>query len=551
MDEKIRERAASAEVRKYNEAGEDKSAGPVPEEGELINVSGHVQELDRTFGVWSICNMAVMSDNAWAAGGGTLVIALYNGGGPGVMFGLIAATFFYCFIAAALAELSSAMPTSANVYHWASVTAGPKWGRICSFYAGWWNALAWVFGAASVSLSAANAVVAMYELHHPDYLPKNSHVFVAYLGICIIDSALVLFGQRILAKLSNVFGALCILIVFVTILVCAIMPSQTGAGYATNAFVWTDWQNLTGYSSDGFVFLLGMLNGAFAIGTPDGVCHLCEEIPRPRKNIPIGVACQLAAGFLTTFFYYIALFYAVTSLDAVQNSRIISLPLAGIYQQATRSDAGTTGLLFIFFLDVVITVPGAYVTAGRMLWTLGRDEATPIAGFVRKVSPRWRNPFNAQLLVAALITILGLIYIGSVQAFTAFTGVFAIFTTMSYLAAMLPNMLTARKYVKPGPFWIPSPWSYIVYGIASAYIIVFNVIYMFPYALPVDATTMNYSCVMTGGITILLSLWYLWKRTRGYKGPAVLQEAHDDIMEGLVGLTKAEEEERRLRSGLI
>ncbi|KAL9622770.1 MAG: hypothetical protein Q9160_002889 [Pyrenula sp. 1 TL-2023] len=38
-----------------------------------INASGHVQELDRKFGVWSICSIAIAVDNAWAAGSGSLV----------------------------------------------------------------------------------------------------------------------------------------------------------------------------------------------------------------------------------------------------------------------------------------------------------------------------------------------------------------------------------------------------------------------------------------------------------------------------------------------
>lgn len=56
------------------------------------------------------------------------------------------------------------------------------------------------------------------------------------------------------------------------------MPSRDGAGYASNEFVWTDWNNITGYS-DGFTFLAGMLNGAFAIGAIDCVTHIAEEIP--------------------------------------------------------------------------------------------------------------------------------------------------------------------------------------------------------------------------------------------------------------------------------
>ena len=39
-------------------------------------------------------------------------------------------------------------------------------------------------------------------------------------------------------------------------------------------------QSGKGYTSSGFVFLLGMLNGAFSVGTPDLVTHLAEEVPQ-------------------------------------------------------------------------------------------------------------------------------------------------------------------------------------------------------------------------------------------------------------------------------
>lgn len=222
------------------------------------------------------------------------------------MYGLIAATIAYGFIGAGLAELSSAIPSSANVYHWASVTPGPRYGRVCSWFAGWWNCIAWIFGAASTSLFAANAVMAMYTLYHPNFTPERWQIFIAYLVIIWLDTAIVCFGQKYIAKFATVSGSLCLVLVFVTVLVCAIMPSQTGAGYASDSFVWTDWQNLTGWSSNGLVFLMGMINGAYAIGTPDGVCHICEEIPKPKVNVPKGIAAQLIAGFFTTFVFYIA-----------------------------------------------------------------------------------------------------------------------------------------------------------------------------------------------------------------------------------------------------
>lgn len=79
---------------------------------------------------------------------------------------------------------------------------------------------------------------------------------------------------------SNIGGFLVIAGVVITIIVCATMPYVNGTGYATNAFVWKDWVNTTGYSSNGFVFVAGMLNGAYAVGTPDCVSHLAEEIPQ-------------------------------------------------------------------------------------------------------------------------------------------------------------------------------------------------------------------------------------------------------------------------------
>jgi choline transport protein len=55
---------------------------------EVINASGHKQEVDRNFGFWSICALSVCADNAWAAGGGSLVVAFYNGGAPGIIYEL-------------------------------------------------------------------------------------------------------------------------------------------------------------------------------------------------------------------------------------------------------------------------------------------------------------------------------------------------------------------------------------------------------------------------------------------------------------------------------
>jgi choline transport protein len=59
---------------------EDKKL-PVPEEvsveaGEIINASGHRDQLQRQYGILSICGMALTVDNAWVAIGTSMNVAI-------------------------------------------------------------------------------------------------------------------------------------------------------------------------------------------------------------------------------------------------------------------------------------------------------------------------------------------------------------------------------------------------------------------------------------------------------------------------------------------
>lgn len=126
-------------------------------------------------------------------------------------------------------------------------------------------------------------------LYHPDYVPERWQIFIAFLIIQWLTCALVLFGQRILPIVFNIMGVLSLVFWFVTLMVVAIMPSTHGNGYASTAFVWRDWENLTGYSSDGFVFLAGMLNGAYALGTIDSVAH---SKSRNLGSLPSIIQCN-------------------------------------------------------------------------------------------------------------------------------------------------------------------------------------------------------------------------------------------------------------------
>ncbi|KAI4221861.1 MAG: hypothetical protein L6R36_006588 [Xanthoria steineri] len=244
-----------------------------------LNVSGHKQELQRNFNPLSLCALAITTGNVWIGLGGAITVAIYNGGPPGVIYEFIAVSVAYWIIAASIAELSSAIPSAGGVYHWATVTAG-RYGRVCGWFAGWWNCLAWLLGTAAITQILASLTVSMYAVTHEGFVTQLWHILVAYLLFTWIDTFIVLYLNRALPAIETIAGFFVVAGCIITIVVCAVLPYVGDRPYATHASVWKDWTNQTGYSSDGFVFCLGMLNGAFSVGTPDMLSHLAEEVPK-------------------------------------------------------------------------------------------------------------------------------------------------------------------------------------------------------------------------------------------------------------------------------
>ena len=160
------------------------------------------------------------------------------------------------------------------------MTAG-RYGRIVGFFGGWWNYLGWTVAFASGVQITSLMVTSMYAIYHPDLTVQTWHVFVTYMiQVCILFSVAI-WWNRILPSIELIGGVLTVLFCIITIIICVVLRGRGDpAANATDAFVWRDWQNLTGWTSDGFIFLLGMLNGAFTMGTPDIITHLAEEVPR-------------------------------------------------------------------------------------------------------------------------------------------------------------------------------------------------------------------------------------------------------------------------------
>jgi amino acid transporter len=325
-------------------------------------------------------------------------------------------------------QFASSVPTAGGVYHWATIAGGPSYGRVLGFFTGWINFYGWMFDLAALVQITANISVNMYITYHGDtYEPQAWHVYVAYLLILWFCAAFVIFANRFIPATQNAGMFFVIVGGIITIIVISAMSKQ----HASNYLVWGSFEenNLTGYSG-GLAFLLGVLNGAFTIGTPDAITHMAEELPHPRRDLPKAIGLQLGLGFLCklersmlqrymriitnhalfldAFCFAIALFYSITDLSALQ-SGFNTYPLANIYSQATANADGslnlgaTFGLLFIIWCSSMLCCIGTVLTNSRIYWALARDNAVPLSGLFGKVNETLSCPIPATLFVGEFI----------------------------------------------------------------------------------------------------------------------------------------------------
>src|ERR1041385_7513946 len=171
---------------------------PAPEldrgqsDSQTLHQFGYAQELLRDMGGFS--NFAIsFSIISILTGAVTLYGTGLNAGGPVVMsLGWPLVTLFVLFVAAALAELASAIPTSGALYHWASLLGGPGWGWLTA----WLNLIGLIAAIAGIDYGCAQFMAPLLGL------PETSANFMIIFAVLLLSHALLNHvGIRTVARL--------------------------------------------------------------------------------------------------------------------------------------------------------------------------------------------------------------------------------------------------------------------------------------------------------------------------------------------------------------
>lgn len=206
------------------------------------------------------------------------------------------------------------------------------------------------------------------------------------------------------------------LVSFVVILITvpASAPTRQNA-----RFVFANFVNNTGWAQNGIAFIVGLINTNWAFACLDCATHMAEEVARPERMIPIAIMGTVALGFLTSWTYSIAMFFSMNNLERLTDTPTL-VPILELYYQALANKAGAVVLETLIILTGMGCLVASHTWQSRLCWSFARDRGLPGSGYLSRVHPTLDVPLRAHAVSTFIVSVLGLLYLGSYTAFNRF-----------------------------------------------------------------------------------------------------------------------------------
>lgn len=460
-------------------------------------------ELKRTFGAWSILAIGFALTNSWFGISASLITGIQSGGPLLIVYGImIIAVISYC-IGITLSEMSSAMSSAGGQYVWTRVLAPKKYSGFLAYMCGSFSWAGSIFTSASMALSLGNEIMGLWNMMHPNHVTKRWELFVIYQIVNLFIALFNCYGKYLplIANCSLYTSLFSYVVITLTVLICA------RGHYQSPSFVFTEFQNNTGWSSAGIAFIIGLVNPNWSFSCLDSATHLAEEVLKPETAIPIAIMGTVTIGFVTSLTYSIAMFFCIRNLDDIINSSV-GMPIYDIYYQALNSRDGAICLGVLIFLTGCGCTISSQTWQARLCWSFSRDNGLPFSKYLSVVDPNLGVPLNAHIFSTFWVAVLGCLYLASDTAFNSMVVGCITFLLMGYAVPTLCLLYRGRNNIKHGPFWLGKIG--LVANIVTILWTIFAVVFFsFPTVMPVSGGTMNYVSVVIV-IYLIWALAYWW-----------------------------------------
>lgn len=500
---------------------------------QLLHRMGYAQELRRKLSGFT--NFAI-SFTVISILAGTLTsyyIGFANGGPIIMSWGWPFVSIMCLFVALAMAELASAMPTAGGLYFWACKLGSPAWG----WFTGWLNIVGFTIGTAAVGWGAAVFAVALGNLWFPSVVhTTNGTIFLFYAIILVLGGIINTFGISPIRIINNVsawwhmIGAILLAIVLLAI------PTH----HQSFAFVFTKTINASGFGGHGFSSLLfwfvigiGLLQAQYTIGGYDASAHMSEETTSASRKAARGVWTSVAVSGIFGWILLLALTSAVPNVNSTLSAGAFDV------QYIWQTSLGTKWAEFLLFIVVAAQFfcDNADITASsRVIWALSRDKAVPGHQLWHRL-----NKYRAPVYAIWLVVIFDILWM--LPTFADATIGYLVATSITvialYSAYALPILLRMRlgKRFEAGAWTLGKHYRWID-SIALAWILIITILFIMPVTptgIPFRKgftwTVVNYAPLTMIAVLVLIGGWWLISARHWFRGP-VRQASFEELETG-------------------
>ncbi|MBP8535291.1 amino acid permease, partial [Streptomyces sp. MK37H] len=444
-------------------------------------------------------------------------------GGPAVMmWGWAGVGLFVLCVGLALAEVTSAYPTSGALYYMADRLGGRTWG----WYTGWLNLLGLLGAIAGIDYGAALFTGALFNLQW-GFDPTPESTMLIFVCILLLHAALNLFGVRLVSVLNSVSVWWHLAGVAIIVGALAIVPSH----HQSPEFVFTEFVNDTGWSNPLYVTAIGLLLAQYTFSGYDASAHLSEETSNASVYAARGIVRAIWVSWVAGFVLLAGLTFAIQDYAGTQGSAT-GVPPAQILIDALGT-GGATAMLLIVIVAQLFCGNAEVAAASRMVFAFSRDGALPGSRLWQRVSSRTQTPVLAVWLSVAVACVLALPSLYSETAYGAVTAINVIGITPAYAIPVFLRLRAGDRF-QPGP-WNLGRWSKPVGWIAVVWVAVVTVLFCLPQSSPVTVDSMNYASIALAVVLLLATIWWFVAR-RSYNTPSAYGTAREqaEIAEGIV-----------------
>jgi amino acid transporter len=482
---------------------------------------GYAQVLFREMGGFSNFAISFTIISILAGALTSYFIAFDNGGPVAITWGWLIVGVFCVFVALAMGEVASSMPTAGAIYYWSSKLGSPVWG----WFSGWFNLIGQIGITAAIDYGAAIFWTSLMNLWFPSVGTDTHTLFITFSAIVAAHLLLNLNGVRLLARLNSISAWWHMLGVIVIVFVLGIVPDH----HQSFGFVFGKTLNASGFSGQSFahpvfwfVFGIGLLMAQYTFTGYDASAHMSEETRSASRAAAWGVVMSVVMSLIFGFILLVAVTFAVPDVKGT----IGAGGFAVTYIWQTSMGARWAEFLLVIACVAQFFCGAASLTAAsRMMFAFSRDGAVPGRSLWRKVSRTHRVPVNAVIGIAVLSWALMLPTLANgTIGYLVGTSIAVIGLYIAYGIPILLRLRAGDSF-QPGAWTLGRHYKWIN-PIAVAWIVLITILFLMPTvptAIPWHSgfnwNVVNYALLTVGGVLLAVGIWWALSARKWFKGP--------------------------------